>query len=141
LQDLTIEIDVVSSQLCRGRATWGNGCRDWRSPCGRARIDREGHSFLLKGGESMRRTASQVLLGQLERNEMLKAKGYSFACAPTGGIVIDRAGHVHGVWDFDGGLYTWRSPGSSAAIFTTEDARAAVLYTLVALAQGSTRAG
>lgn len=76
------------------------------------------------------------LLGLLTRNEMLKTRGYSFSCAHAGGIVIDRSGHVHGIWDFDGRNYTWRSPGSAEPLFRTEDPKSAVLYTLAALPQG-----
>jgi hypothetical protein len=76
------------------------------------------------------------LLGLLERNETLKIKGYSLSRTKGGGIVIDRSGHVHGIWNFDGHCYTWMSPGSREPIFRTGDAKSAVLYTLAALAQG-----
>ena len=76
------------------------------------------------------------LLGLLIRNEMLKMRGFSFSSAPAGGIVMDRSGHVHGIWDFDGRSYTWQSPGSTEPKFRTEDAKSAVLYTLAALDQG-----
>ena len=49
----------------------------------------------------MGKTENRRLLGLLNRNEMLKTRGYSFSCASAGGIVIDRYGHVHGIWDFD----------------------------------------
>jgi hypothetical protein len=67
---------------------------------------------------------------------MLRTRDYSFSCAPAGGVVIGRFGHVHGIWDFDGGSYTWQSPGSTEPKFKTTDAKAAVLYTLAALDQG-----
>jgi len=78
---------------------------------------------------------SAHLLGLLERNEVLKQRGFSLSCAHTGGIVIDRFGHVHGIWDCDGRSYIWRSPGSSEAIFSTESPSSAVVYTLVALSR------
>jgi hypothetical protein len=84
----------------------------------------------------MGKAENRRLLGLLNRNEMLKTRGYSFSCASAGGIVIDRSGHVHGIWDFDGRSYTWQSPGSAEPRFRTEDAKSAVLYTLTALDQG-----
>ncbi len=75
------------------------------------------------------------LFGLLERHEMLKAKGFSLSPTQEGGIVIDRSGHVHGIWDFDGQSYVWVSPNSSAPQFRTENPNSAVLYTLIALAQ------
>jgi hypothetical protein len=75
------------------------------------------------------------LLGLLTRNEMLKTRGFSFSCAP-GGVIIDRFGHVHGIWNFDGRGYAWQSPGSTELKFRTEDPKSAVLYTLAALDQG-----
>lgn len=57
------------------------------------------------------------------------------AYAGEGGIVIDRSGHVHGIWDHDGGGYKWVSPGSSEPRFRTGDAKSAVLYTIVVLGQ------
>jgi hypothetical protein len=49
--------------------------------------------------------------------------------------VIDRAGHVHGIWSHDARSYTWVSPGNSEPKFRTRDAKSAVLYTVVVLAQ------
>jgi hypothetical protein len=75
------------------------------------------------------------LFGLLDRHEILKAKGFSLSPTQAGGIVIDRSGHVHGIWDFDGESYSWVSPGSSAPQFSTNNPNSAVLYTLIALAQ------
>lgn len=83
----------------------------------------------------MRYTQCRHLLGLLAGNETLKTRGFSLTCTQTGGIVIDRSGHVHGIWDFDGGCYTWRSPGSTDPIFRTDSPNSAVVYTLVALSQ------
>lgn len=84
----------------------------------------------------MGKAENRRLLGLLNRNDMLKTRGYSFSCAAAGGIVIDRYGHVHGIWDFDGRSYTWQSPGNTEPKFRTENAKSAVLYTLAALDQG-----
>jgi hypothetical protein len=84
----------------------------------------------------MGKAENHRLLGLLSRNEMLKMRGFSFSSAPAGGIVMDRFGHGHGIWDFDGRSYTWQSPGSTEPKFRTGDAKSAVLYTLAALDQG-----
>jgi hypothetical protein len=84
----------------------------------------------------MAKTHTGHLLGLLKRNDVLKTKGFSLSCTQTGGIVVDRSGHVHGIWDHDGQCYRWISPSSSEPMFKTGDPRSAVLYTLVALAQG-----
>ena len=83
----------------------------------------------------MSNAESNQLFGLLKKNGVLKAKGYSLAYDSAGGIVVDRAGHVHGIWNHDNRNYTWVSPGSSEPRFHTEDVRSAVLYTVVVLAQ------
>lgn len=84
----------------------------------------------------MEKGHARQLQGLLERNEVLKTKGFSVSRTQTGGVVIERSGHVHGIWDFDGKSYNWVSPGSSEPMFRTGDPKSAVLFTLVALAQG-----
>lgn len=93
-------------------------------------------SFSAEGVRRMGKAENRRLLGLLSNNDMLRTRGFSFSCAPTGGIVIDRFGHVHGIWDFDGRAYAWQSPGSTEPKFKPEDAKSAVLYTLAALDQG-----
>jgi hypothetical protein len=78
---------------------------------------------------------NQRLFGLLKKNETLKLKGYSLAYSQSNGIVIDRAGHVHGIWNYDDAGYKWVSPGSSEPKFRTGDAKSALLYTVVVLAQ------
>lgn len=78
---------------------------------------------------------NRELFDLLKKNEVLRAKGYSLAYDQAGGIVIDRAGHVHGIWSHDSRSYAWVSPGNSEPKFRTEDPRSAVLYTVVVLAQ------
>ena len=75
------------------------------------------------------------LFSLLKKNEVLKLKGYSLDFDQEGGIVIDRAGHVHGIWSRDRKGYAWVSPGNSEPKFRTEDVKSAVLYTVVVLAQ------
>lgn len=84
----------------------------------------------------MRGDRNEHLLGLLVGNEALKRRGFSLSCTDNGAIVIDRSGHVHGIWDFDGRDYTWVSPGCSEPAFRTDSANSALVYTLVALSQG-----
>lgn len=86
-------------------------------------------------GAAMSDTYNRRLFGLLKKNETLKLKGYSLAYSKSTGIVIDRAGHVHGIWNYDANTYTWVSPGSSEPKFRTEDVQSALLYTVVVLAQ------
>jgi hypothetical protein len=83
----------------------------------------------------MTRTQTWRLFGLLRQNEVLRTRGFSFSCSPDGGIVIDRWGHVRGIWDFDGRSYTWVTPGNSEPLFRTDDAASAVNYTVVTLAR------
>ncbi|WP_072370558.1 hypothetical protein [Hyphomicrobium sp. NDB2Meth4] len=78
---------------------------------------------------------NRELFSLLEKNEVLKARGYSFAYDADGGVIIDRAGHVHGIWSHDSHNYAWVSPDNSEPKFRTEDVRSAVLFTVVVLAQ------
>ena len=80
-------------------------------------------------------THNRRLFGLLKKNETLKLKGYSLAYSQSNGIVIDRAGHVHGIWNYDDAGYKCVSPGSSEPKFRTGDAKSALLYTVVVLAQ------
>ncbi len=84
----------------------------------------------------MTKTQSRSLFDLLRQNETLRTRGFSLARASDGGIVLDRLGHVRGIWNFDGLSYTWITPGSSEPLFRTADVGAAVLFTLVTLAQG-----
>jgi hypothetical protein len=86
------------------------------------------------GGAAMM-VLNDELFDVLKKNEVLRAKGFSVAVDREGGIVVDRAGHVHGIWNHDSRGYAWISPGNSEPKFRTEDLRSAVLYTVVVLAQ------
>jgi hypothetical protein len=87
----------------------------------------------------MTKTQTWRLFGLLRENETLRMRGFSLSRGQNGGIVIDRSGHVRGIWDFDGNCYTWVTPGSSEPIFRTDDPKSAVLYTVVTLLQGADR--
>lgn len=76
---------------------------------------------------------TRQLLELLSKNKTLKMKGFSISHSQGGRIIIDRFGHVHGIWEHDGDDYTWVSPSSSEPLFCTGDAQSALLYTLVVL--------
>ena len=57
------------------------------------------------------------LFGLLKDNQTLRSKGYSLAYSQSSGIVVDRAGHVHGIWNYDADSYSWLSPGNSEPKF------------------------
>jgi predicted lipoprotein len=78
---------------------------------------------------------NRELFRLLKKNDVLRSKGFSLAVDPEGGIVVDRAGHVHGIWSHDGRGYAWVSPGNSEPKFRTDDLKSAELYTVVVLAQ------
>ena len=86
-------------------------------------------------GLTMTDVLNRQLFGLLAKNEVLRIKGYSLAYDTDGGIVIDRAGHVHGIWSHDARSYTRVSPGNTEPKFRTQDPKSAVLYTVVVLAQ------
>jgi len=83
----------------------------------------------------MRYIQNSDLFSILKKNEVLRLKGFSLAYDADGRIVIDRAGHVHGIWNHDAESYAWISPGNSEPKFRTGDVKSAVLYTVVVLAQ------
>lgn len=73
------------------------------------------------------------LLDLLRKHEVLRLRGYSFVLGVEGGVVIDRWGHVRGVWHHDGERYAWTPASNSEPIHWSDDAEAAVRYTLVTL--------
>jgi hypothetical protein len=89
--------------------------------------------LLWEGARGMTKIQTWRLFGLLRQSESLRTRGFSLSCAQDG-IVIDRLGHVHGIWDFDGGSYTWITPGNSQPIFRTDDPASAVQFTIVTLA-------
>src|ERR1044072_956170 len=102
----------------------------------RARVGRaQSKDLVAEAGTAMSDGPNRQLVGVLKKSESLKLKGYSLAYSQSSGIVIDRAGHVHGIWNHDAKSYAWVSPGNSEPKFRTEDAKSALLYTVVVLAQ------
>lgn len=74
-------------------------------------------------------------LRRLLANRPFRAKGFSAACGPTGGVVIDRGGHSRGVWHFHAGNYFWIPAGYAEPSFRTADVREALTHTLDVISQ------
>lgn len=70
------------------------------------------------------------LAAWLEREVEFKQRGFATACGPTGGVVVDRWGHVRGVWHFVGKSYFWTPAGYNEPNYRTETIEAAFRYTL-----------
>jgi hypothetical protein len=83
----------------------------------------------------MRAARGSHLLNLLQCNDALRAKGFSLSRTNEGSIVVDRFGHVHGIWHCDGQQFAWTSPSSSEPQFLTDNPGAAVVYTLIALSK------
>lgn len=76
--------------------------------------------------------ASQ-LLAALNTDESFQARAYTASTGDTGGIVVERAGHVRGVWHHHGSEFFWAPAGSSSPTFRTASLQDAVTHTLTAL--------
>ena len=70
------------------------------------------------------------LASLLDREEVFKLRGFSSECGPTGGVVVDRWGHVRGVWNFTGKSFFWTPAGYNEPIYRTESMDEAVHYTV-----------
>lgn len=73
------------------------------------------------------------LLDLLRQHEVLRARGYSFELGPAGGVVIDRWGHVRGIWHYRDGRYAWTPASNTEPTHWVLDADSAVRYTLVVI--------
>ena len=79
---------------------------------------------------------NQDLMAALGRDQNLRDRGFSATCGPTGGVVIDRWGHVRGVWHFHAAHYYWIPAGYSEPSFRADKLDAAIAYTLSDVAKG-----
>ena len=66
----------------------------------------------------------------LDKETAFKQRGFVTECRPTGGVVIDRWGHVRGVWHFTGKCIFWTPAGNNVPIYRTDTVEDAVRYTL-----------
>lgn len=74
------------------------------------------------------------LMLALSADADLGAKGFTASCGPTGGVVIDRWGHVRGVWHYHLGSYFWIPVGNTDAIYRTATLDGAFGYTINTIA-------
>ena len=76
----------------------------------------------------------EMLRDRLTAHEILRLRGYSITIGSCGGVIIDRRGHVRGIWQSDGDRYGWTPAGYSEATHWSSDVEGAVRHTLVVLA-------
>ena len=65
----------------------------------------------------------------LELEDGLKLRGFTAACGPTGGVVVDRWNHVRGVWDYHDGHFFWTDAGYTQPSFRVANLEGAVKHT------------
>ncbi len=56
-----------------------------------------------------------LLWQQLERNVLLKRHGFSVVVSETGDVIVDKRGHVRGVWRSKAGQLEWTPAGYNEA--------------------------
>jgi hypothetical protein len=82
----------------------------------------------------MTRVLREIELAErLRHNPVLRLKGYSVNVEPRGGVIIDRAGHVRGIWHYRWLCYHWTPAGYNQATYAAPVAEAAESYTLQTL--------
>jgi len=73
---------------------------------------------------------NSLLMQALEAEEALKLRGFTASCGPTGAVVVDRWGHVRGVWHFHNGNYFWTPAGNNQPTLRVQSHDEALAYTL-----------
>lgn len=74
------------------------------------------------------------LIDALEALEVLKLRGFASSCGPTDSVVVDRWGHVRGIWHVHNEQYFWTSGASSQPTHIAPTLDDAVAYTLSVIA-------
>jgi hypothetical protein len=75
----------------------------------------------------------KALWQRLQKNRALSWHGYAVLFDDHGHVVIDRSGHVKGVWQAIGGVLAWIPAGYNEPLYKVADVDAAEQHTLVAL--------
>ncbi len=76
----------------------------------------------------------EILLWQvLVQNRLLKAQGFSVVLSENGDVIVDRRGHVRGIWRSNAGQLEWTPAGYNEAQATASDAAEAELVLIAAL--------
>lgn len=74
------------------------------------------------------------LLEALEAQETLKLRGFTASCGDASTVVVDRWGHMRGLWRVRNGVYFWIGGASSQPAHSVTNVEDAVAYTLRAIA-------
>ena len=74
------------------------------------------------------------LIEALEAQETLRLRGFSASCGQTGSVVVDRWGHVRGIWHVHDGRYYWTNGASSQPTHSVTSLDDAVAYTMTVIA-------
>lgn len=74
------------------------------------------------------------LMEALEAQETLKLRGFTASCGDTNAVVIDRWGHMRGVWQLLNGQYVWIGGASSQPAHSVANLEDAIAYTLTVIA-------
>lgn len=74
------------------------------------------------------------LVEALEAQERLKMRGFTASCGEVHSVVVDRWGHMRGVWQIHNGRYFWTSGASSQPAHSVATIEEAVTYTLTVIA-------
>ncbi len=77
----------------------------------------------------------RLLMEALQREHRFSDKGLSVDLGPTGGIAIDRLGHVRGIWHVTDAHYVWTAAGYNEPSYSTDSLLQAVDYSLDVVAQ------
>lgn len=75
----------------------------------------------------------EALSALLEMQEALKLKGYTVTALDEGGVLIDRWGHVKGIWQMHPQGFSWTPAGYNESLCRVDDIEEAMRYTLTAL--------
>lgn len=79
---------------------------------------------------------ASALKDALEAQETLKLRGFNAACGAKSSVVIDRWGHMRGVWQIYNGEYFWTNGASSQPSFRTANLDEAIAHTLTVISAG-----
>lgn len=80
--------------------------------------------------------ATMLLLEALEAQEVLKLRGFSTSIGDANAVVIERWGHMRGLWRVHNDQYFWTGAASSQPTHAVATVEGAVAYTLGVIAAG-----
>lgn len=67
---------------------------------------------------------------RLSKDPGLTKLGYEFDCGPTGGVAIERWGHVRGIWHFTSRTFAWTPSGYNEPTHVAATIEEAFKYTI-----------